>query len=108
MSLIIFYTTLPNDHEAQKICQNLLEQNLIVCGNIFPKITSFYKSDCDQGWEQSQETGLLLKTLEHKREDLQKAMETLHPYKIPVLLSFHCLSANESYLKWANQFLGNL
>ncbi|HRE30916.1 MAG TPA: divalent-cation tolerance protein CutA, partial [Candidatus Berkiella sp.] len=73
--------TCPNQATALQIAQELLGAGLVACTNIIPNLTSIYS------WEgklmQNEESLLYLKTRKDKLTDLEQAILTIHPYKVP-------------------------
>ncbi len=99
LALHLYYIPCPDIETARTLAQSLLEQKLIGCANIIPKMESLYW--WDGKIESSQEIILLLKTTENVSSDsIEKTLEGLHPYQIPCLLKFENLKLNASYEKW--------
>jgi periplasmic divalent cation tolerance protein len=97
--MLLVYTTHPNKEHAQKIVAALLEEQLIVCANVFP-VTSSYK------WEgeikQEDEVVAILKTTEANWEKVKKNVEELHEYKVPCILRWG-VESNEAFARWVDQ-----
>jgi periplasmic divalent cation tolerance protein len=77
----------------------LLERRLVACVNALPGATSRYR------WQgtivRDEETVLILKTEAARVPELIDAVNELHPYDVPELLSLPVEAGNPSYLDWA-------
>ena len=96
MAFIVIYITNENEAEATKISQQLLDEKLVACANIFP-ISSAYWWKGQQ--EQSQEFVALVKTRTENWEAVCKKTEQLHPYDTPCIMKWE-VEANASYEAW--------
>ncbi|MDO8365700.1 MAG: divalent-cation tolerance protein CutA [Saprospiraceae bacterium] len=96
MPFLVFYVTYPDEAAARRISESLVEQRLAACANIFP-IQSVY------WWEgavqQEGEWVSILKTRLGLEDELEKAIETLHPYAAPCIMRFEA-RANAAYEAW--------
>ncbi|GBC04474.1 hypothetical protein RclHR1_00570030 [Rhizophagus clarus] len=94
----IVFVTCPNEEVAQKLSRGLLQEKLVACVNIIPKVTSLY------WWEgkieESTEQLLMMKTLEKHVNEITNYVNKNHGYTIPEVLSVKVDAGNESYLKW--------
>lgn len=104
LAISFFYVTMPDEDTANQIARNFLEQNLIGCANIIPKISSLYY------WEGqiecSTECILILKTRSDFSSKLQKSIEDLHPYQTPCIAEIKLENLNDPYRHWLIAFLG--
>lgn len=102
MSINLIYITCPNEAEAQRIAQHLLEMRLVACANIFP-IQSLY------WWEgnlcNESESVLLVKTMPDLWEAVKEAVEAIHPYQVPCIVKI-VADANERYQNWIKNETG--
>ena len=84
--MIVVYTTLPSESDARKIGQELVEEKLAACVNIFPGMVSVYR------WQGNIETGnetvLLVKTRKDLSKQVLEALAARHPYSVPALVVF--------------------
>ncbi|MFB0545129.1 MAG: divalent-cation tolerance protein CutA [Asgard group archaeon] len=98
---VIIYSTASDEEEAYKIGKHLVEEKLVACANILPKIKSCYQ------WkgkvEEDSEAILFAKTLESLAERVIKRIKDLHSYEIPAILVFEIKGGNEEYLKWITE-----
>ena len=101
MSLVMIYITNPNKKEARRIAMHLLKKKLIGCANIFP-IESIYS------WKgkitEEKEAVLIAKTEGKNYSKIVKAVEKIHPYKIPCIIKIP-VKANGKYDKWIRSYV---
>ena len=91
------YCPFPDLETARMAARALLEARLVACCNILPATESYYR------WEgvltQASEVVLLAKTAENALAAAKSALEALHPYDTPAILSFPA-HANPSFSAW--------
>lgn len=96
--------TCPNQATALQIAEELLGAGLVACINILPNLTSIYS------WEgkliQNEESLLYLKTRKDKLADLEQAILTIHPYKVPEFIATAITYCNENFAYWMDGVLG--
>jgi periplasmic divalent cation tolerance protein len=96
--VIVVYTTFPSEIDARKIGQELVEEKLAACVNIFPGMVSVYR------WQDSIETGneaaMLIKTRKTLSEQLLAALAAKHPYSVPAVIVFEPQHVAAPYLEW--------
>lgn len=89
--------SIPRD-EARSFAKKLVEERLVACVNILPRMESFY------WWEDrvlsDEEALLMAKTTAEKYPDLQRYVIDHHPYEIPELLSLAVDEGLPDYLAW--------
>lgn len=75
----------------------LVKKRLAACSNIFP-IESIYH------WQgkiaQSKEVVLIVKTLKHNFQKIEKEVKKLHSYTLPCILEIPVKRGNLDYLRW--------
>lgn len=92
------------DHDsAETYARVLLEEKLIACAQVFPKMSSLY-------WENNEvkktsESLLIVKTLKSHLTKVQKRLEALHSYKTVCCIELAVNSVNSEYLLWAKENL---
>jgi periplasmic divalent cation tolerance protein len=98
MDVQVCYITHTSEDAALDLCRQLLARKLIACANIF-QIRSLYL------WEGQPEEGAewisIVKTSRAAEEALRAAVEELHPYEVPCMLSWSA-RANEAYASWVH------
>lgn len=99
MSAFVFaYVVCANEEEAKHIGKKLVEERLVACINILPKITSMY------WWEgkieESIEVPFIAKTLQSKFKELEQQVINMHSYSTPCIVALPVEEGNEKYLQW--------
>ncbi|MCZ8157749.1 MAG: divalent-cation tolerance protein CutA [Leptospira sp.] len=101
--LYMVYVTTANESEAEQIATVVVSENLAVCGNIIPAITSIYK------WEgklnREKESLLILKAKDTQIQSLFERIKALHSYDVPCIISYRSASVDPSYLDWVRNSL---
>lgn len=94
----VVLVTAPEESAAEELARRLLDDRLVACANIVPRLTSLYwwKGEL----ERSQETLIILKA---RREDVDAIVERvreLHPYEVPEVIAMDIVAGLEDYLSW--------
>lgn len=99
--MILIYITCNNEEEAQKIGKHLLEKRLCGCFNIINGMHATYwwppKSD---KIEESNETILIVKTLENKFDEIEKEVLKVHSSDTPCLIAIPAVNVAKKYFEW--------
>lgn len=94
----LVFTTCPNETVAEKIAQVLIQEKVAACVNIVPGIKSIYR------WEgkvaQDTEVLLQIKSDSEHYAQLEKRIQTLHPYELPEILAVTLDTGAKAYLNW--------
>ncbi len=99
--MIYIFWTCRDLTEAKTIIRGLLEERLIACASIFPKVESIYRW---QGKiEEGQEVKVILKTAEHRFEAIERYVKERCSYEVPELLQVDIAKGFSSYLSWIFQ-----
>ncbi len=97
-SLRLLYVTTKDTDEARKIARELVQRRLVACANILPKMEAVYR------WkgqiEESSEVVLILKTEKQLVAKTIEAVQELHSYEAPCVLSLPIEQGAEGYLNW--------
>jgi periplasmic divalent cation tolerance protein len=97
---IVAFSTLGSEEEAVPLAKTLVERGLVACVNVLPGVRSFYS------WEgrlaDDREVLLIMKTRSERWEALSAAIEELHPYDVPELISLPLHKGAASYLSWVD------
>jgi periplasmic divalent cation tolerance protein len=95
---IITFITAPSEEEATKIATTLVEEKLVACVNIIPKIRSVY------WWEgkvcQEDEVMLVSKSTKSLFPAIMDRVKSLHSYQVPEIISFPISEGLPEYLNW--------
>ena len=98
---ISIFVTVPNMKVANKITEFLVENKLVACVNIIPKIKSVY------WWEnkicKSNEHLLVGKTIKSNFNKIVKEIKKIHPYEVPEIVCVD-ITANKDYLNWIKEY----
>ncbi|WP_321423100.1 divalent-cation tolerance protein CutA [uncultured Methanobacterium sp.] len=95
------YVTASGVEEAKRIARNLLEDKLVACANIIPKMESIYW--WEGNLEEDVESILLLKTHSESVDKVIDRVKEIHSYQTPCVLEIQIKSGSREYLDW----LGN-
>lgn len=99
-SLVLVYTTFSNFEEAKTVSEELLNEKLIVCVNIFPEVNSLYL------WEgkisNSCEVVAIMKSKNDQVDKIVEKIEAMHSYDQPAIAVMPIEKANKSFTNWAN------
>ena len=94
----IIYSTTGNLQDAKKIARSLVEEKLVACVNIIPKIESIYR------WkgkiEEDIESVLIAKTTDKNVEKTIQRLKELHSYELPDIVAIPITSGLKEYLNW--------
>ncbi|MFP4381275.1 MAG: divalent-cation tolerance protein CutA [Candidatus Sumerlaeia bacterium] len=95
---LVVTTTTETEADAQKIAKDVVEKHLAACAQVFGPIQSYF------WWEgqvqQEAEWRCDLKTRIEIFDDLVKAIEEIHPYDVPQIISKPIAAASKEYLDW--------
>ena len=96
----IVLNTCPDEESAREIANFLVERQLAACVNIIPAIESVYR------WQDKVEFAteylLVIKTQDDCYTELESAIQTLHPYELPEVVTVPIESGLPAYLDWIN------
>ena len=95
---VVVLTTMPDEVSAGDFAQRLVEQRVIACANIVPRITSVYR--WDGRVKRDQEALVIMKTTKARVPVLKDLMDDLHPYEVPEMMVLSDSGAHRAYLGW--------
>ncbi|MDO8637164.1 MAG: divalent-cation tolerance protein CutA [Dehalococcoidia bacterium] len=91
-------TSAGTKEDAQKIAQFVVEKRLAGCAQVIGPITSIYwwegKIDSAEEWL------CIIKSRNDLYKELEKAIQQIHPYKVPEILAVPVVEGSQSYLEW--------
>ena len=100
----MIFVTAPSLNVGRKLASAALNQRLVACANLIPKLESHY------WWqgklESSSEVLVVFKTTRDCVEALEKCILQNHPYDTPEFIALALDSGNEKYLEWIGGSLG--
>jgi periplasmic divalent cation tolerance protein len=94
-------TTAGSSEEAHRIARELVDQHLAACVSIVSGVESVYR--WQEKTEQAQEWLLVIKTRDAAFERLREAIEKLHSYKTPEIISVTIDAGSDTYLRWIDE-----
>ena len=98
MNYCLIYTTFADQHEAEQVAQQLVEDKLAACVNIFPAITAIYRW---QGKiERGQETAALIKTRDKLFTAVEHKIKQLHSYENCCVIKLPITAGSQQFLDW--------
>jgi periplasmic divalent cation tolerance protein len=101
----IVLTTCASPGEASKLARILVEERLVACATLIPKVESIYYWEGQV--ESNTETLVLMKTCVDQLPALESRVQALHSYQTPEFLVLGIEAASEPYLAWLTANLRN-
>ena len=98
-NIMIGWTTVSSQEDAEKIVKKLLELNLIACGQINGPISSHYKWDGEMHNEQ--EWRVTVKYAHKQIDETSRKLLAIHPYDTPQWTTVEA-TTNRKYGEWVN------
>ena len=98
MSVIVVFSTFPNEDKAAEIARTLVSEGLAACANLVPPVRSIYRWQgelCDE-----RETLAILKTTRERFDALRDRLVALHPYEVPEVIALPVEAGHPPYLDW--------
>lgn len=89
--------TAPTQEKAAELARTLVEERLIACANLVPRVRSIYRWEdkvCDEP-----EVLVVMKTAADF-EALRARVISLHPYEVPELIRVEVGAGHTQYLDW--------
>ncbi|MEJ1296828.1 MAG: divalent-cation tolerance protein CutA [Candidatus Sedimenticola sp. (ex Thyasira tokunagai)] len=98
---LLVYCTCPDRETATTIAGRLIDERLAACVTISTPVTSVYhwQGAC----ETAEELQLLIKTTRPRYPELERRIQTLHPYELPEIVAVTVERGLPGYLNWVNQ-----
>ena len=94
----IIYSTIDNIEDARRISHTLVEEQLVACVNIIPKIESIYR------WkgniENDEEVVIMAKTVDKNVKKTIKRIKSLHTYELPDIIVIPIIGGLKEYLDY--------
>lgn len=100
-SLALIFVTAPTEEAAAMWARTLVEEKLIACANLIPRIRSIYRWEgkvCDEA-----EVLMVLKAPAERFADIQKRVLELHHYEVPEVVMVKATDVNQVYWEWVRQ-----
>jgi len=100
---IMVLTTTESEEEAEKISEELIEQDLGACVQIYGPIRSTYS------WkdkvERCEEWMCFIKTSSDKFSEVEEKIKEGHSYENPEIIALPIIGGSQEYLKWVDDNL---
>lgn len=94
----VVYTTIDKIQDARKMAHMLVEEQLVACVNIIPKIESYYR------WkgkiENEEECVLIAKTTNNNVKKTIQRIKQLHKYELPDIIVLPVIGGLKDYLDY--------
>ncbi len=84
--------------EAKTIAKKVVEERLAACVNVVPKVESYYIWEGEL--QEDSEALLIIKTVGHNLDALEKRVKELHSYEVPEFIAIQVQEGSEDYLSW--------
>jgi len=99
--LLLVYTTWESAEQAKKAGKHLLQKRICTCVNIFPEMMPMFWWPPKEGKiDESKEVVMIIKTLKHKYEDLEKEIYKIHTFDTPCIIALPVYKVNKDYYDW--------
>ncbi len=95
---MVVLITAPNEESAAELAKTLVNEGLLACANLVPRVRSIYRWQgklCDEA-----ETLLVCKTTRAALDRLKTRVASLHSYETPEVLALPVEAGAEKYLAW--------
>lgn len=94
----VIYSTIDKIQDARRIASTLVDEQLVVCVNIIPKIESIYR------WkgkvENEEEVVLIAKTVDANIKKTIQRIKQLHNYELPDIIVLPIVGGLKDYLDY--------
>lgn len=94
----LVYTTVGNIKDARRIAHSLVEDQIVACVNIIPKVESVYR------WkgkvENDNECVLIAKTVDQNVKKTIQKIKKLHSYELPDIIVLPVIGGLKDYLNY--------
>jgi periplasmic divalent cation tolerance protein len=98
--VVVVLVTAPDNAAADRLARALVEERLIACANLVPRLRSIYRWEGEV--EESDEVLLLLKARRADVDAIAVRVQELHPYDVPEVVAVDVVAGLEPYLEWVN------
>ena len=100
MDAIVVLVTTSSEEEATRLGKLLVEQQLVACVNILPKMKSIFR------WEgqvsEEEECLMILKTRMSIFKALENTIIAQHSYEVPEIIALPIGAGLQPYLSWVS------
>lgn len=103
-AILLLYSTFESLADAERCGRALVERRLAACVNILPAMVSIYEWRGDLG--RDDEVVMLVKTRAGIVDETRGALDEMHPYDTPAILTFATTDVNPAYAEWLREQTG--
>ena len=103
---IVVLVTTSSEEEATRLGKLLVEQQLVACVNILPKIKSIFRWDGQVS--DGEECLMILKTRMPIFRDLENTIIAQHSYEVPEIIALPIAVGSQPYLSWVYDMIGTV
>lgn len=96
--IVLVFTTLESQEDAERLVEELVEARLIACGNVIPGVASIYRWRGEVA--RHGEVLVLMKTAKARVEELFERAARIHPYEVPELIAVRVDGGFAPYRQW--------
>lgn len=101
---IVVLITASTEEEAAKIARTLVDEHLIACANIVPRVRSFFF--WDGATQDAAESLLVCKSRQPLMDRLIERVKGVHSYSVPEIIALPVVAGSPSYLSWVRESTG--
>ena len=101
---IVVLITASSEAEAATIARTLVDEHLIACANIVPRVRSFFFWEGET--QDAAETLLVCKSRQPLMDRVIGRVKELHSYSVPEIIALPVVSGSSSYLSWVRDSTG--
>jgi len=94
----IIYSTISDIKDARRIAHTLVEEQLVACVNILPKIESVYR--WEGKIENDEEVVIIAKTSDKNVKKTIHRIKSLHSYELPDIIVLPVIGGLKDYLDY--------
>ncbi len=98
MQISCVYVVASNQKEAELLAETLLQEKLIACANILPKVLSVFKWEGKN--ERIEEVGMFLKANTADVSAIIDRIKALHSYECPCIEAWPIAQGNLDFEQW--------
>jgi periplasmic divalent cation tolerance protein len=104
--VLLALSTFPDTETARRIARELVELQLVACGNVLPQIHSIYRWQAEI--ETADEALVIFKLPASGYAAFEAKLRSLHPYDVPEIISFAVDQGLPDYLRWVAESCGGI
>lgn len=97
----VVLVTAPDEAVAESIVRRLVQERVVACGNVVPRVTSIYRWQGEVTHEA--EALIVFKTTAAGAARLLERVPELHPYEVPEVLVLDVAEGHGPYLDWITE-----